>query len=407
MVSQFHDGHSIAPPTETGTSLVEGLASGRDWSKLTPTDIRRFIDSLHPSAKVSGDKTLESIGGEWDGKTAIDIKGTLVSADSIRRLLDQIDARIRTNGDALEKSGPVTLSVRIGPAESADKDLIVIDVAFPDFVLPISIDQYCELDTAEASAAAAERVADFIASATKSYGQMRDREMRMRRSFRDAVSELGHGAAPLWMGLEPAPIGGGTKGLTRLYYVAIFLILDETLAWAPTGRSLIATMREMRQSVMQYASYHRPRAAALSRLHAAGSEAMLSEVALNFIRRRGLDPIKVARDAIATRRAKRHKGIEYGEGKEMTTLRFEDGVVNATIYFLDGLYTAGELRLFGTFPDTLALSLKGRRLGEVVAHDAFLGSLERIGKVKMSDAYLDLSHRAHVTTVEEAVSRTG
>jgi hypothetical protein len=431
----FRERSSVTATTteadSTGEELFSGMASGRAWWKLQAMDIAPWIRSLPASVRTNKLNRLEWIGRPWDGTSDItlgeepwdgrsdtdfsepfweptdDSTWMIASGADLALLVTEI-CRLLVELPTLGVTFPDHTNVRaclIGPPGDISDPTsagLTIDFDFGDFVFPLSIrDWQLRSDISPSLPQVAALMVRKLIHAAKHRKRILRRELLMRDAFETIVAEIGGGAAPLWLRLEPMRFDAVDDDLTRLPYVAFYIGLDRHQIWAPHGVEEVKTVAELTKRYHGTAAGHRRRVARLAEMRASGSAGWISDIALGLIREHGLHPGDVYRQE---RDAALHlrKRTNFGDGGRFEILLCFDGLLQPYLHFESGEYEHGKLILRGVFPATLASAAVGRPLAAFVDHPAFISSRAVVDRAEWQEDRLILYHTPELVTVEEA-----
>ncbi|KQT33674.1 hypothetical protein ASG29_06590 [Sphingomonas sp. Leaf412] len=392
-----------------GLEIVASIARGRDYWELRAGDVQDWVSTLPRSATQERISRIEWVGNAWDGRSDIrvgseDERTVMLSAPEITQLLGELHRGIL----ALRIAGvapPMPDSVRTCCLSTADQIALVIDFDFGDFILPLCVDHrrywVTEKPTVDEIAGG---MLDILAHADRVRGRIAKREAGLRRALEETAAKIGRGTAPLWLRMEPLPHYGRPKDIAELRYVMLMVALNRGLVWAPTGDERIRTVREIRSHYGYHHREHRSRATALANLQSAGSQGLISEVALAIVRERGLDPREVLRQAVAAGAEDFRGGVQFDRNGKRETLHYQDGVLVALLEFEGGVYSDNALSLWGSYPETLALGATGRKLSDFVDHPAFVSAELVATGAESRQGALDIFHDGKPIPVEAAVT---
>ena len=390
----------------TGQEIVASLAGNRPWWKLTAGDVEPWVRSLHPSAVQELASRTEWIGDAWDGVADIPNGTAVAKAKDVARLLSKLRRGIKKltiQGVAL----PDASSVRQCLSGYGANQTLALDIDFGEFILPLGIQDGMLAGREKVSVSKiAASMLGIIAHADKVRARLVRRELRMRRAFEDTVARIGHGAAPLWLRLEPYPFHWEPAEITNSHYVMLIVVLDECLAWSPVGDERIWTVRDIRDHHRYNARRQKPRAAALAELQVSGSQGWIDETALAIIEEKDLKPADVFREAAEAVLADRRGCLPFTRNGKPEHLYFRDGRLEPLLMFEGGTYSAGRLSLRGDFPESMGIAAVGRELAEFVDHPAFRANRIVVKKAEVREGVLDLLHDVRCVSVEEAQLRS-
>ncbi|WP_419809185.1 hypothetical protein [Sphingomonas sp.] len=421
-------------PAPRGEELINTMAAGRPWWKLWASDIAPWIRDLPKAVRTNKYNRIEWIGRPWDGVSDIAIgeqpwdgerdsseaeplwNGVFPEADYVVPAADAalLVGELRRQIGELPLLGialPDHRNVRAclaGPEGSISEPTpgtLTIDFDLGDMVLPLCI-EYWQLrpDTATPMPAVARLMMRKLIHAARHRKRLLRRELRMRTAFEDIIGEIGDGAAPLWLRLEPLRFDDADDLLTHLPYVALDISLDLHQVWAPSGVERVKTIAKLQKMHAWRPTAHRRAVARLAEMHTSGSIGWITDVALALIEARGLNPAEVFRQE---RDASLHGGrsSHWGVVDHFGGLFCNHGILSPYFRFDGGDYNDGTLTIYGNFPHTLAAGAAGRPLAAFADHPAFVASGATVARAEELDGRLAVVHEPRLIPVEEAERR--
>jgi hypothetical protein len=348
---------------------------------------------------------LEWVGAEWDGTSDIQVGSQVLpgaKADLLIKELRRLLAQSQIDGIVLPSAG----SVRQNLSAINARQCLSIDFDFGDLALPLCVKEgMLGHPPFDDMTAVAVRMVEILFQTRSQRPRILQRELRLRLALEETVARIGHGAAPLWLRMDPVAIDDDLKHLATSPYLMLLLRLNDCLEWSPTGSERICTVKEIRDYHGYEGRGHRRRAKTLTRMTAAGSRGWISEVALSLIQERGLDPREVFEQVRSARLANELGAVEFVRNGTAERLFYIDGAVQASIKFDGGHYHAGQLTLWGNYPETLAISARGKPLTSFVDHPAFRATGVKVLSAALRREAVDLKHRVRMVPVEASRSR--
>lgn len=341
----------------------------------------------------------DMIGRGWDGRSDIKVGNKTVTADTVGAVVEELRWGIAARDVSLATL-PDQKSVRVCDVFGGGWGTLVIDVDFGEFILPLSVDylhlaKHPDITAAEIGA----EMADLVLNTHTVRDKVSALELQLRGAFEEQSSLAG--VVPLWFRMRPRRLGFPPATPQSEVRELVVIKLDEdlrpTMGYRPT-RSL--------GDIQSYLQFDRTiqvrRATNRSRLEAAGSAGLISEVALALVEARGMDSGEVFSSLRAARLKGNRNRIVHHTATTREALTLVDGVVDANIKFEGGNYAPGKLTLDGDYPRTMAIGAKGRPLAAVVDHPAFKGAGITIWYARALPGKLRLYHHVRSITIEEA-----
>lgn len=406
----------------TGEQIVEGMAAGRAWWRLRACDIEPWVRSLPAAVRDHDWSRLAWIGTPWNGASDIDVGVPLwdgIHDEPVQPVMSGADAqllvaelrRLIMQLPVLGIAPPDHRNVRSclagpeGDPSDPTTGTLTIDFDLGGIVVPLCIEDWqMRPDTSQPMTRVASLMLDRLAWAAKRRDALTGRELELRTAFESAMADIGDGAAPLWLRMEPLRYDDAPSNLAFAPYAALEVMLDHHQVWAPSGQERVGPVGALLKRCRGLKKPHRRRVARLAEMQSTRSAGWIGDVALALIGERGTSPADAFRSA-------KQAGLD-GEGAEdwgraggYGALHCFDGVLCASFDFDGGRYFDGRLSLIGVFPETIAAAAKGRPLSAFVEHPAFVGSGAKVTRAELHDGRLHLYHTPRLTTVEEAELR--
>ncbi len=387
-----------------GSEIVASLAGDRPYWQLGAADVGRWVGSLPPSATQDNVSRVEWVGEAWDGISDVFVGepswGRNLKAGDLIKLLGKLRSGMRTLG--IERIAPPEPSdVRI--FRTAATAVLIIDIDFVDFILPLAIDGVRSMGKRPPSTATvAAEMLKFVKGADAMRVGVVRREEGMRRALEETAAAIGHGAAPLWLRLRHVPHYDDPEHLLEADYVVLFATLNEKLVWAPTGSERIHTVQEVRDHQSYYCPTHGERAAMLEELLARNSAGRISQTALALIVDKGLDAGETLKEAISAGMADRHGAMHFERGKTKESLYVQDGVLLLSLSFPGGHYFQNRLTVSGDYPPSVVSQAKHKLFCDFVDHPALAGRDLKVTDVLEHERSLEIHHAARSFPVEQS-----
>lgn len=392
----------------TGLEDASCITNGRHFRQTAAADVQRWVATLPPSATQELVSRVEWIGEAWDGAEDVtigDLHGRsteLVTGAEIQVLLGKL-----RHGIPAAVSGSYTLpdrtSVRSCIAPSG-KIGLTFDIDLVDFVLPVYIDFRGGFGSEKAPTIVeiADRMLLLISAADAARETIARREAALTEEVEAVAARIGDGAAPLWLRMEPIAFYENRKHVRRREYVMLLVTLNAHLVWAPTGSERIYTATDVRRYHGHLAAKHRERAAMLRRMAVNRTSGYVSEVAIAFMRERGLDPTETFRQARDLARSDFRGQLEFERSGRKEALYFREGILSVSLALDGGHFQGDSLMLWGDLPASKARGLRGSRLDALVSHPVLAMSGLTADRVQVRPGAVDLSVTEALMSLEEA-----
>lgn len=390
---------------KNGAEIVAEMAEGRAWWRLSAADIKPWSDMFTPSTLDPLENPTAWIGTPWDQKSDVTLREsteTIIKARKIENILHKI-RKYLTESQISKINLPTEFDVRICFGKWCRHEMVVIDIDLIDFILPLGISSMaevgpCAMDTSQI----ASKFVQFIKLADQKRAIISRKEVRFREALENTVSKLNTGASPLWLRRHPIPADADQSEFNDYCYAISYIELDQNLHWSPRSDGSIYTKKEITEYYSYFYKDQRKRAQRVSLLDAYNTEGLVSDVALALLVEHGISPRKALLNAKAAVLDGEQYEIGQSREKNRAIIYLQDGALEVHLAFDGGNYSSGNLTLFRAFPDTIVACLKGRRLGDIVGHPAFMASKAVARTVSTDFGQLNIRHDVKMHTIEEA-----
>lgn len=385
-------------------AMVSGSKIEQQWWRSSSDDVLSRARTLgwHGSPDSPGTCVYHSLGRSWDGRSDLPLDDAKIPAGRIMAVINGLARRIsrggvRTGGSLGWRS--VRRCYVYDAADDESSEHLVIDVDLGDFILPLALPGWClGPETSISLSGTVSELFSWIEDAEKHRTALAGQEHDLRKSVEQVAAEIGRGFTPLWFRLTPKACFHYDSWPDEADYQLVVFCLDRRLEWKLHERRI-----ETGSDLQGYKTHDLRRSTLRDILQRTGSAGLISEVALALIAEWGADVGDVFARLKASEAYYDPPKLGTTRNSVLEELALDEGVVRASISFDRARYVAGELKVAGQFPLTMAAGAKGIRLANFVDYDAFHAAGVIVTEGCSSRDSLDLRHEIWVIPVEDLV----
>jgi hypothetical protein len=391
----------MEPVMGLGTA-IGGTALGmddHDWWRRQAGDIETIASRVGGSSRRWTGNLVEWSGVSWDGTSALRVGTEEICGPALVQLL----SRLRHDIQRLEVpfvTAPRLRDVRVCLAGSYERESLILDVDFHNFILPIAVDGHAFGGSAASLDLILEGVMRQIDAAARVRRGIARREAALRAALMTTSTRIRGECAPLWLRMDPVPADRRPDPPLHRYYKMVTTLLDDSLSPSPSPPEAIWTVADIRDHWRLHGHVQQRRTAARTSLRVSGSIGAMTETSLALVRAAGLEPFATTEAARVARIKDADGGLGFRGWGCQNILNWVEGVLRTSIRFEQGRYDDGGLTLYGDYPASLALGSEGRQLTTIMDHPAFRTADCRILSAVVTEGEFQLRHHDRVIPLE-------